>query len=72
MRASAELRSVLDAGDESLRTLIPQFEQAVNNRVEKAAFDKKKPELVKVDAAKAESRTLAVNELPHAKWSNLP
>jgi hypothetical protein len=76
MRVSAELRGVLDAGDESLRSLMAQMEQAINNRVEKStAFDKKKPELVKADITKpdkSDGRAPAVNELSYPKWSDLP
>lgn len=45
MRASAELRTVLDAGEENLRTLMTHLEQVVN-----PAPDKKKPEPAKVEA----------------------
>jgi hypothetical protein len=50
MRASAELRKVLDAGEENLRTFMSQLEQVVNVHVAKPAPDKKKPEPVKVEA----------------------
>jgi flagellar biosynthesis chaperone FliJ len=49
MTASAELRSVLDAGDENLRMLMTQLEQALDLHTGKPALDKKKPEPVKVD-----------------------
>jgi hypothetical protein len=45
MRASAGLRTELDAGEENLRTLMTHLEQVVN-----PALDKKKPELAKVEA----------------------
>jgi exonuclease VII small subunit len=48
MRASAELRKVLDTGEENLQTLMAQLEQAVNGV--KPAHDRKKPELAKVEA----------------------
>ena len=44
MRASAELRKVLDAGEENLRTFMTQLEQVVNVHVGKAVPDKKKPQ----------------------------
>ena len=50
MNASAELRKILDSGDESLRTLMAQLEQAVNIHVEKAASDRKRPEPMRVEA----------------------
>jgi len=64
MRASTELRSGLDAGDESLLTLMSHLEQAVKVHLEEAAPDRKKPEPVKVRAIKAEGGSAhAVNEL---------
>jgi hypothetical protein len=50
MRASAELRKVLDAGEENLRTFMSQLEQVVNVHVGQTVPDKKKPEPVKVEA----------------------
>ena len=50
MRASAELRKVLDAGEENLRTFMTQLEQVVNVHVGQPAPNKKKPEPVKVEA----------------------
>ena len=50
MRAGAELRKILDAGQESLQTLMSQLEQAVNVHGVKSALDKKKPEPSKVEA----------------------
>jgi exonuclease VII small subunit len=52
MKASAELRTVLDAGEENLRTLMTQLEQVVN-----PAPDKKKPELAKVEAIRSDEST---------------
>ena len=49
MRASAELRKVLDAGEENLRTFMTQLEQVVNVHVGKPVPDKKKPEPAKVE-----------------------
>jgi hypothetical protein len=49
MRASAELRKVLDAGEENLRTFMSQLEQVVNVHVGQTISDKKKPEPVKVE-----------------------
>jgi hypothetical protein len=49
MRASAELRKVLDAGEENLRTFMARLEQVVSVQVGKPAPDKKKPEAVKVE-----------------------
>lgn len=52
MTASAELRSVLDAGDQNLRTLMTQLEQALDLHTTRPALDKKKPEPVKVEPPK--------------------
>jgi hypothetical protein len=46
MKASAEIRKVLDTGDEDLRSLMTQLMQAVSKPVP----DKKKPELAKMEA----------------------
>lgn len=45
MKASAEIRKVLDTGDEDLRTLMTQLVQAVNKPVP----EKKRPELAKTE-----------------------
>ena len=49
MKASAELRKVLDAGEENLRTLMTQLEQGVSIQRVKAAPDRKNPEPAKVE-----------------------
>ncbi len=49
MRASAEMRKVLDAGDGNLRTLMTQLEQGVSFQPVKPAPDKKNPEPAKVE-----------------------
>ena len=46
-KASAELRKVLDAGEENLRTLMTQLEQGVSIQRVKLAPDKKNPEPAK-------------------------
>ena len=64
MRASTELRSDLDAGDEHLLTLMSRLDQAVKGHLEEASPDRKKPEPVKARAIKAEGGSAhAVNEL---------
>jgi hypothetical protein len=55
MTASAELRSVLDAGDENLRTLMTQLDHALDLHTSQPVPDKKKPEPVKVEAIRANS-----------------
>jgi hypothetical protein len=65
MRASAELRSALDVGDETLLTLMGHLVQAVKGHLEDTVPDRKKPEPVKVRAIRAEGESAhAVNELP--------
>ena len=49
MKASAELRKVLDAGEENLRTLMTQLEQGVSIQRVNLAPDKKNPEPAKVE-----------------------
>jgi exonuclease VII small subunit len=50
MRAGAELRKILDTGQQNLQTLMTQLEQAVNVHGVKSAPDRKKPEPAKVEA----------------------
>ena len=57
MTVSAELRSMLNAGDTNLQTLMAQLEQAVALHLGKASSDKKKPESVKVEPTQAKSET---------------
>jgi len=64
MKASAELRKVLDIGEENLQSLMTQLEQAVSIHGVKPA-DKKRPELAKVEAIRGtEEGTAAVNRYP--------
>jgi hypothetical protein len=63
--ASAELRTVLDAGDENLRTLMTQLEQALNLHMARPVLDRKKPEPVKAEAIKGNGEgTVAVRAFP--------
>ncbi|MGA8273066.1 MAG: hypothetical protein WB919_16000 [Candidatus Sulfotelmatobacter sp.] len=55
MRASAELRQVLDTGEQNLRSLMTQLEQVVN-----PALDKRKPEPAKVESIRATDERSAV------------
>jgi hypothetical protein len=52
LTASAELRAVLDTGDENLRTLMTQLEQALDLHTSRPTLDKKRPEPVKVESIK--------------------
>ena len=49
MRASAEMRKVLDAGEENLRSLMTQLEQGVNVHGVRPAPDKKDSEPARVE-----------------------
>jgi hypothetical protein len=53
MRAITEIRKVLDAGEENLRTLMTQLEQRVNVHGVKPTPDKKNPEPAKVERMRA-------------------
>jgi hypothetical protein len=47
MTASTALRNSLDAGDQTLRSLMTQLEQVVNDHLDESTLDRKKPELLK-------------------------
>ena len=65
IRASAELRRVLDTGDETLRTLMSEIEETVNVHVVKPTPDRKRPEPARVESIRVEERSSqVVNELP--------
>jgi len=51
--ASAELRGILNTGDETLRGFMNQLEQAVNEQASRQVVEKKKPEPAKVEPIKA-------------------
>jgi exonuclease VII small subunit len=53
MRVSAEMRQVLNAHDEKLRTLMAELEQKVNLQDLKSATDKKPPEPARVENLQA-------------------
>jgi exonuclease VII small subunit len=57
MAVSAEVRSMLDAGDKTLQGLMTQLEEAVSVHLGKAPIDKKKPESVKLEPTGATSET---------------
>ena len=50
MAASTALRERLDAGDQTLRSLMTQLEQVVSAHLGEHARDRKRPEPVKVEA----------------------
>jgi hypothetical protein len=60
MTASTAIRNSLDAGDQALRSLLLQLERAVNLNLSKSALDKKRPEPVKVESARADSESAGV------------
>jgi hypothetical protein len=57
MAVSAEVRSMLDAGDKTLQGLMTQLEEAVSVHLGKAPIDKKKPESVKAEPTRVTSES---------------
>jgi len=57
MKVSAEIRSMLDARDANLQSLMAQLEEAVAVHSGKTSSDKKKPESVTVEPTHATSET---------------
>ena len=55
MTASTALRNRLDAGDQTLRSLMAQLAQVVNDHLGEPVLDRKKPELVKVESTRAKN-----------------
>jgi hypothetical protein len=64
MAVSAEVRSMLDAGDGTLRTLMAQLEDAVTIQLGKTPSDKKKPESVKAEPSSPVLGETSVRSLP--------
>ena len=58
MTASAELRAVLDNGDESLRVLRNQLEQALSAPLGRSAPSDRKPEVVRAEGMKANTASV--------------
>lgn len=58
MTVSTELRSILDTGDETMKSLMGQLEQAINLQLGKSSTtEKKRPEPAKVESIKSSSET---------------
>ena len=55
MTASTALRNRLDAGDQTLRFLLAQLAQVVNDHLGEPVLDRKKPELVRVESTRAKN-----------------
>ena len=55
LMVSTELRSILDTGDEALKALMAQLEQAINMQLGNPAPEKKRPEPAKVEPIKTTS-----------------
>ena len=53
MAIGTALRIRLDAGDQTLRSLMTQLEQVVNNHLGEPVLDRKKPEPVEVESTRA-------------------
>ena len=50
---SSELRNMLDKGDETLKALMDQLEEAISSPAVRAGLDKKRPELATVEPIKS-------------------
>jgi hypothetical protein len=50
---SSELRNMLDKGDETLKALMDQLEQAISNPALRSGLEKKRPELARVEPIKS-------------------
>ena len=57
MAVSTELRMRLDAGDETLRSLMAKLEQVVKSHMSEPVLDRKRPELVKDDSGRARNES---------------
>jgi hypothetical protein len=55
MTNSAEIRSKLDANDRTLRSLMNQLEQVVSAHLGEPVPDKKRPEMMKVEAIRTDT-----------------
>lgn len=64
MKASAEMRRALDAGEENLRTLMSQLEQGVNVQGFKPNLEKKSPEQAKVETIRPDEGGARVKRFP--------
>jgi hypothetical protein len=64
MTASTALRSSLDAGDHTLRSLMSQLAQVIDDHLGEPNFDRKKPELVKGEAARMPSQNTGTLNFP--------
>jgi hypothetical protein len=60
MTASAAIRQSLEAGDQALRSLMLQLEQAIDVHLDKPTLEKKGPEPVKVAATRAGGNNIGV------------
>jgi len=56
---STQLRDILDRGDETLRILMAQMQQAVNFQLDDTASDERKPEAMNVETIKASGEKAA-------------
>ena len=55
MAASIALRNTLDAGDDTLRSVMAQLQQVLNENLGEPALDRKKPGLVKAESSRAKN-----------------
>ena len=64
MTASTALRSSLDAGDQTLRSLMSQLAQVIDDHLGEPNFDRKKPELVRGEATRMSSQNTGTSKFP--------
>ena len=63
MAVGTALRNRLDAGDQTLRSLMAQLEQVVNAQPGEPPLDGKKPELVRGENARANSQATGTGKV---------
>lgn len=59
MAASTALRNNLEAGDDTLRSLMAQMEQVIDAHLVEPGLDKKKPEAMKVEPIRSSGENVA-------------
>ena len=61
---SSELRTMLDKGDETLKSLMDQLDQAISNPLTRSSSERKRPELARVEPIKSTDDSGVVRVLP--------
>jgi hypothetical protein len=63
LTASTEIRKSLDAGDQVMRSLMLELEETINANMGRPSLDKKRPEPMKAEGARAGSEITGVAKL---------